>query len=94
MESGSDQQDSNHNEIKYPALRALRNLILIPTTKPGKPRQAMLDVFAPYALKARALELAETSGCLEVVVAATQLYELLERAREPSEVLREDVLDR
>lgn len=54
----------------------------------------MLDVFQPYNLKPRVWDLAETSAGLEVTVAATQLYELLERAREPSDVLREDALDR
>lgn len=54
----------------------------------------MLDVFQPYQLKARVKDLAENSASLEVTVAATQLLELLERAREPTEVLREDVLDR
>lgn len=54
----------------------------------------MLDVFQPYNLKARARDLAENSASLEVTVEATHLLELLERARAPTDALREDVLDR
>lgn len=67
---------------------------MVPATKTGRPRQAMLDVFHPYNLKARAKELAEKSASLEVTVAATQLYDVLDKARGAAEVLREDVLDR
>lgn len=87
-------QDSKHDEIKCPALKVLRNLIHIPTTKPGRPRQAMLDVFQPYQLKRRVALLAENSAKMEVTTAAIQLLDVLERARGTSDALREDVLDR
>ena len=54
----------------------------------------MLEVFQAYNLKSRAKELAENSASLEVIEEATRLLDLLERARGPTDALREDVLDR
>lgn len=86
-------QDSKHDEIKYPALKSLQNLITS-TVKSSRPRQAMLDAFQPYQLKPRVKELLDTSPSLEVTTAATALHEVLEKARDGVEILREDVLDR
>lgn len=82
-------QDSKHDEIRQSALKSLQNLITS-TIKSARPRQAMLDVFEPYHLKPRVKELLENSPSLEVTIAATGLYEVLDKARGGTEVVRED----
>lgn len=83
----SDLQDDKSPFIQIASLKALRHLIEA-NSKTHKPRLAMIDVFAPYALRTRIKTIGEESTSLDVTQGAMILGEVLDRGRGMSGIAR------
>ncbi|KAL1409900.1 hypothetical protein Q8F55_003899 [Vanrija albida] len=79
LESLSSTLNVPYDEVRIPALRALRHLVES-NSRSHRPRQAVVDLLQPYQLKTRVRELAE-SDSVTVRQGAVSLLNLLDRAR-------------
>ncbi|TXT11159.1 hypothetical protein VHUM_01910 [Vanrija humicola] len=79
LESLSSTLNVPYDEVRIPALRALRHLV--ESNSRRRPRQPIVDLLQPYQLKTRVQELADSDTSVTVRSGAVSLLQLLERAR-------------
>lgn len=85
VETLSDALNSRDTQVCVPAIRALRHLIekseKSDGTRSWRPRQGVVDLLQPYQLKTRLRDLSDNSANVTVRRDASNLLEILERAR-------------
>lgn len=79
LEALSSTLNVPYDEVRIPALRALRHLV--DSNSRRRPRQNIVDLLQPYQLKTRVRDLAESDTSVSVRAGAVALLELLERAK-------------